>query len=789
MLSSSADHAPPPNTTPVFGGSTSTSSSTPSTPAAAAKPVEPVVATATTTPAAPAEPAPAAPTTETRTDPSADVLAVLLGAGPGTRVTVDAIHADVNADKGKAHLARGPLETMLTALVDTGRAVKHPDGTYEIASEERFERESPGLARGARCAVVAAMTICMGESVAQNALPFDIARTIRGHVAGSSLPVAWRDAFLGGLADNDVAAFEARVVFHLERLVAKKLADTRLVDKLVDPLHEELVQVLDCDPAALRTAMDDWGSEQHDAAEAWLTAGKEPGDEGKSFAEVRAAWFGQMPEHVKPFFSTDPETGEGEDSEEPVLETDAPAEEPVRASVYWLTAESMRLVFERGVETLVARSYGDDAPPSLDEVKARFDKVLEEATRVSQARGEENLAVWQGEAQRANRELAKANELVKAYERWYAKQGILDPRIRIATPTGGDPEFPVESFEETREVTTAELHRMIGEKASLKAHLAATMAENIAKRKAFSAVEEEIKGKIDALESAIERSSVTGTTHHVVKKKVQRVVRDGRMVTLSADDHDRGTVLKIEEIGHRTQLTIPGTGAAGPAWTPTASPSSNAKATAADVKAPAESATMQVKASGEGGFEPPAEPAKLVESAAAPEVPAWTGDTATTLANVRHMLVGIDGRAGLGLFQTSLGAKGILREEVVDKLAAFIGHPGADSGLEKLVVKVLKSAETSGDLLSGTRLEGGAAKGILWHKSFDLPANVIVSEGSAKLLQKSEKAAKKGDKVAAPAALPKEPPGRGAKKAAAKAPAQKTVAHAKGRSGKAAARR
>jgi hypothetical protein len=39
------------------------------------------------------------------------------------------------------------------------------------------------------------------------------------------------------------------------------------------------------------------------------------------------------------------------------------------------------------------------------------------------------------------------------------------------------------------------------------------------------------------------------------------------------------------------------------------------------------------------------------------------------------------------------------------------------------------------------------------------------------------------------AALPKEPPGRGAKKAAAKAPAQKTVAHAKGRSGKAAARR
>lgn len=428
---------------------------------------------------------------------------------------------------------------------------------------------------------------------------------------------------------------------------------------------------------------------------------------------------------------------------------DAGSDEPV---TFRLTGNALVLFADGGATAVVASMYPPKpvgpTPAEIDalveaQVKARVDPAVAEAER--------SAALFKRHWEESVADLAAVRAQVIAYERWFTAKHLPVPKAVLLAGAVERPEpRDVFEYEQERPIDHDELLRIIGEERRLTQYIA-EFTEAAASRKADDAAEiKKLTVKVEGLRVAMGRAATTGT--HVVLKKAYNVVRNGKLVTLSADPHDQGEVLAEEDLPGGTQLEVPGAKGGDPTWTPTASPAAATPAPAATPATPTGSIVDVVFVE-----TPPAapEPAKI-------EAPPATGPIELTVKTVLPVMRAMvqhpihhGGLLGLGGVATALCSwTGMARSQKMDTLLA------------KLVPQMVKA----GDLCQG---EGGLDT-LYWGPAFEDPrkAGGEPTSGPA-----PTKAAKKTRKAApAPSADPRP---EAAKKAAPKAPAGKAKGRAK----------
>jgi hypothetical protein len=656
----------------------------------------PILAGEASDPSPPPEPA-------RRTNARADILAVL-SAAPQP-LNLDAIHVEVNADASKPHLAKGPIEVELEALIAAGTATKTTAGEYAyMPPATELIGSSPEASRVVRATILT--LIHAGITYPANP-DDDILHSTTGLTAdelaggivranqpkGAVFPSGWVDAFAGCAGDASKVA--SAIGPHLEVLVVAGLlrrTELELPPETIEAtpddqaLGEKIASIVGGDKDRFVRAATQWTVGERTLVDAWLALNPPQGSTDDLPFPVSAVLKIPTP-------PTDGGPGDG-----------------ALATVYVLTTLGQERFVERGALALAAQSLPGWVEPTPEHIEQTVTGLVDAERRKLAAEMEAERRVLQNQLAMLKGDLASEQRVTASYEAWLKKHTkVPDPRkffLQLTPPT--DPAGHVEEIEEEFKIDDAELKRMIIEREDLRAALTRTVDDHKAKKKAMEGVEDALKEQIADLDASIARGARDGSATHMVKKRVVFVVEGKSVVMRSAMPHELGKEIRRSSLPIKAQIAIPGAEATGePVWSPTASDPSPAPAaaTTAPVVAPSP---------------PPAEPRP-------PPPPTWTGSKDLNLATLRRVLVNDTGAADLGLFQTPLGKDGILREDLEAKLIAFFG--GAPD--PAMLNKALGAAITKGDLLEGKVLsagEGGATltKTILWHKDVATPPGVAV---------------------------------------------------------------
>lgn len=369
---------------------------------------------------------------------------------------------------------------------------------------------------------------------------------------------------------------------------------------------------------------------------------------------------------------------------------------PAPLYAYRLTTEAQAAFTRGGADAVVAHTLPVVPTATTAEAAAKVDARVKAARAESEAEAATMRQVAEREAARR----LEAERRRDALEGWFKAQKLDPDKVLAAsgvkTP---EPKGEVFDFEVEVELTGEDLKRACAELSMAKTHLEQTIAKNKDAKKALDAAEAAARGVFDSLQSVV-MSAGQGVARRVVKKRAYTEVRHGRIITLSADPHDYGTVLEERPIATQDQLTIGGTGTAGPRWTPEATPPSEAKHTEMP---PAPAAT-----------EPAAAPKPVDPPAVEPL--RFSGPIELTLKGV----------VAIATAYFKAVPAGCLEGEVEAKLAAYAGIEPANEAWPKLVAKALKAMKKV-DLAFG---EGGSDT-LLWLAEYPDPREAAFAEKAA----------------------------------------------------------
>jgi len=428
---------------------------------------------------------------------------------------------------------------------------------------------------------------------------------------------------------------------------------------------------------------------------------------------------------------------------------DADADAP--DATYALTADALALFQESGAQAVVERTF-PPKPAALtsEQVEASVQRRIAEAVAASEVEAALFKRYWEASVA----DLTGERRITALYERWFTDQHVADPRAMLEARASRGRAAVRESFEyrDERELTHDELRRVIKEASALSDHIKQYTEEAGARKAADGAYLKTQTAKLESLRE-IEHGWAEGRKSHVVLKKAHTDVVLGKLVTISDDPHDAGTVLHEEELHPGAQLELAGAKLGGPQWTPTASAPSApvTNVTVVLSSPPAAESAVPVNAA-PVSTEPPALPAPCGKVEL--KLPALIPVLKAMVAHPAHA----KGLLGLSGVATALCTwTGMTRTQAMDKALA----------------KSLKAMLTEGDLCQG---EGGPDT-LYWAPSFADPRIGTASEGTPVAPVK----AKRTKKVApAPSADPRP---EDVKEASAKAKGAKGAKGSRGKAG------
>ncbi len=447
-----------------------------------------------------------------------------------TPLDIDAIHDEVNADKGKSHVAKGPLETLLGELTKAGKIAEVAHGQparphFVLVAEVREQLDGTWT----RAKALAAIVVAMGEPTNPVTIQ-DITGTLGEalmRVEGSlPIPLPLLSAIASCVDVNNPEAVDAMVAVQLDALVRNGLA---VMNTPAEPGPFT---------GTMPISMED-------------TTPVDTSARGIAEADESA-------------------TAKSDES----TATEAVSEPNLHANTFALTVMGWEKLVEEGALAVAIVAFpeigehkNDSLTNEVRELKRKFDEMKRE------------YDINKGVAE------SRINNLLSENKQLRTEQGRFlafcqDKGIDFALAASGNSNERVRERHTIRGILTVEkLSELIGEKTKA-ARYAAALSESVKNQTALGkASVKDAEARVEQLDSVIAMAENGIGSEFSVEKMCIKYVQGGCIVWKSDEPHDQGRTVEVkpitgddgekkEEGGEKkkekpTQLAIPGTARPG----------------------------------------------------------------------------------------------------------------------------------------------------------------------------------------------------------------------------------
>jgi hypothetical protein len=419
---------------------------------------------------------------------------------------VDAIHDDINADRSRPHVARGPLETLIAEFVKAGKVAEVAHGQparphFVLVNEVRQQLD--GSWQTARA--LAAIVIVLGEPQNRSRIQ-DISNALGAAFAKSDdvlpIPTPFLTAVVQSVDMNSPEAVDTWVATSLDAL----MRNGQVVMLPVEP------------PAVEEQATSDASAESA------------PIDTSSSEAtEASAA-------------NADPQPVA--DSEAPIGEPEAPPEPNLHSFVFalytgaWqrMVADGALAVATEAVPELVQQRR--DQQGQVREVRAELEKLSKE------------FEVYKGVAEQRQTLLVAENKQLRTEQARFTTF-CQDKGIDFALVVSGPSNERLHETHTIRGVLTLDKYFDLVDEHEKADRYAAILDERVKDAAAAGKAEvKEAKARVEALKSLVHsgRSNISG--EYMREKGCIKYIKNGHLVWESDEPHDKGKIVDIQPIAN-----------------------------------------------------------------------------------------------------------------------------------------------------------------------------------------------------------------------------------------------